>query len=156
MLGRITFFAFVCAVCILPLGCPPVDEGTVYFLVADVQHPENGGYILPLADPADIAHARALIWNPNGTDLPLVVARIAPGGSEGEYANRDLMGDGALWSWRIVEFLEFADVTAEVLDGNARIVEDDLDAWIANTNSAIGFWSYRVIRRVWPYEMAAE
>ena len=135
-------------------GCPPHNtEGTVYFLVADPNHPESGSYILPLTDSDAIAHADAVIADPDGTDSHLVVAHIASGGSDDVYINRNLGGDGAAWSWRVTEFVNFADFTIEILDGNARYVEDHFDKWCNITNSTIGFWSYRVIRRVETSEM---
>ena len=102
-------------------GCPSqTPEETVYFLVADPNHPESGSYILPLTDPDAIAHADAVIADPEGTDRHLVVAHIAAGGSDATYVNRNLVGNGATWSWRITEFDGFADFTIEILDGNAQ------------------------------------
>lgn len=155
MLRITTRFAILVVACASLVGCPLGDGGTAYFLVADPQHPDSGGYVLPLTNPDDIAHARALAWNPQDTDRPLVVARIATGSSDGVYTNRDLLNDRTPWSWHVTEFVGFADFTIELIDGNARLVEDDVDGWITNTSGMIGFWSYTIIRQVWPCEVAA-
>ena len=135
-------------------GCPLVSRETVYYLVADPNHLDTGSYILPLTDPEAIAHADAVIADPESTDCHLVVATIASGGTLGEYVNRDLTGTGNTWSWHIDSFLGFADSTIEILDGDVHYVEDHFDEWCRITNSTIGFWSYRVIRRVDVSEMA--
>jgi hypothetical protein len=49
-----------------------------------------------------------------------------------------------LWSWHVVEFLEFADATIEILDGWPTLVEQDVRGWIDNTGGIIGFWEYTV------------
>ena len=152
LIARLVFIGLVG---ILFPGCPATPVATVYYLVADPNHPEAGSYILPLTDSEAIAHADAVIADPEGTDLHLVVATIASGGTSGEYVNRDLMGTGSTWSWHIASFLGFADYTVEILDGNAHYVEDQFSEWCRITGSTIGFWSYRVIRRVDVSEMGS-
>ncbi len=121
------------------------DE-TNYFLVAEppgrVVHHDS--YVLPLSKPDDIAHARYLIsLGPSvflGSHSALVVAKGAIG-QDG--INRNFL-DSRLpeWFWHVDEFLAFADVTAEVLDGGPSL----LDAgW-----PIIGFWNYTVVRELGP------
>ena len=111
--------------------------------------------MLPLTDPTDIGHARAVIADPGSVGGHLVVARIARGGVEGDYVNADLINDGRVWSWRVVEFLGFADMTIEILDGSPLYVEEHLDWWFENTGGVIGFWSYRAVREIAPDDPAA-
>jgi hypothetical protein len=121
--------------------------GTVYFLVAETPGAEvhNDSYVLPLSDPAQIAHARALI-DGTATDGKIVTARIAEGANG---INRDYRAVGTPeWSWHVTEFLGFADNTIEVLDGWPSDVERDVPAWMANTNSQVGFWSYTVVEEL--------
>src|SRR5262249_12822579 len=54
----------------------------VYFIVANDQ-PEQGAYVLPLTNEADIAHARAVIADPDNTDAHIASARIDYGSSDG-------------------------------------------------------------------------
>jgi hypothetical protein len=118
---------------------------TIRFVVAEPpgQVVHGDSYILPLTDPADIAHARALISSPPGTLSSIVVANIAEG-SDG--VNRDWLASGKpAWSWHVTEFQGFADFTVEVLDGWPTFVEQDIPGWIANTGGQIGFWSYTVV-----------
>lgn len=135
-------------------GCPGGPGGVRYFLVAEgLYAPHGDSFILPLTDPDDIAHAKALIRNPNRAGAPIVVAKIAAGSSNGDYINRDLRGSGAPWSWHVSEFLDFSDFTIEIYDGWPGYVEDNYDEYVANTNGTIGFWSYTVVREVSPCEL---
>lgn len=118
----------------------------VFFLVGEPVTFHNDSYILPLTDPEDIAHARELVGDPVNTDMKIAVCAIAPGTSFPP--NRDLLDSGQEWSWHVTAFNGFADFTIEVLDGWPTFVESDVDAWIANTNSAIGFWSYTVLEEI--------
>jgi hypothetical protein len=118
---------------------------TIRFLVAEppgsIVHGDS--YILPLTDPADIAHARALITAEPGTLSPIVVANIA---ARADGVNRNWLAPGMPeWSWHVTEFQGFADFTAEVLDGWPTFVEQDVPGWIANTGGQIGFWNYTVV-----------
>lgn len=135
-------------------GCPGAPAGTRYFLVAEgLYAPHGDSFVLPLSDPADIAHAKALIRNPDRAGAPIVVAKIAEGSSDGAYTNRDLLGGGAPWSWHVSEFLDFSDFTIEIYDGWPGYVEDNYDEYVSNTNGIIGFWSYTIVREVAPCEL---
>jgi hypothetical protein len=121
---------------------------TVHFLVAErPEFASNGdSYVLPLTDPADIAYARALITAPPGDLSSIVVANIAPGA---DGVNRDHLAPGdPPWSWHVSSFVEFADITAEILDGWPSFVEEDVAGWIANTGGMVGFWNYTVIEEL--------
>jgi hypothetical protein len=119
------------------------DE-TVYFLVAErpdaIVHGDS--YVLPLSEPAAIAHARALIEAEPGTLPSIVVAEIAAGA---DGINRDHLALGAPpWSWHVTGFEGFTDFAIEILDGWPTFVEQDVDGWIANTGGMVGFWNYTV------------
>lgn len=128
-------------------GCPGLG-GVKYFLVSAPGGEHGDSYILPLSNPSDIAHARALIRDPDNTSGHLVVATIERGGRSGQYVNRDLLNEGREWSWHVSEFQGFADMTIEIYDGTPTLVEEDLDWWFNNTGGVIGFWSYTVTREV--------
>lgn len=97
-----------------------------------------------------IAHARALIdWvesgsNPETSPGATILAADMAAGPDG--INRNFLAPGEpLWSWHVVGTPEFADFTIEIVDGWPSYVEQDVQGWIANTNAAIGFWSYTVV-----------
>jgi hypothetical protein len=128
---------------------PAVAE-TVYFLVTErpeaVVHGDS--YVLPLSDPATIAHARALIIAEPGTLASIAVAQIAAGA---DGINRNHLAPGApAWSWHVTGFEGFADNTIEILDGWPTFVEQDVPGWIANTGGMIGFWNYTVTAELVP------
>jgi hypothetical protein len=81
---------------LLVTGCGAGHNATglTYFLVSETVPWLGDSYLLPLADPEDIAHARALIADPRGAGAPIVVARIARGSSDGITDNRDLLRGG--------------------------------------------------------------
>lgn len=151
-------WSFLVAICslfagLLP-GCPPAGQ-TRYFLVAEMGDELHGdSYILPLSEPADIAHARALIRDPEATGATIAVARIGEGGQEGPYVNRNLAGSGETWSWRVTEFVGFSDFSIEIYDGWPTYVEENLDEWMLNTEGTIGFWGYTVVREVFACELS--
>jgi hypothetical protein len=130
-------------------GCRTAREsaaGTVYFLVAEILPFHNDSYILPLTKAEDIAAARNIIVS--GTPK-IVMSNIARGSGDGNYRNQDLVEPGKrVWSWHVVEFLEFADVSAEIYDGWPTYVEEHLEEWLATKKARIGFWSYTVSREV--------
>ena len=139
---------------LLLAGCPAPPAGVRYFLVAEAIYEEHGdSYVLPLSDLADIAHAEALIDDPESAGEPIVLAKIAEGGSDGAYVNRDLTGSGAAWSWRITEFVGFADFTIEIYDGWPTYVEDNYDDFVSTTDGMVGFWNYTIVREVAPCEL---
>jgi hypothetical protein len=141
----------VFAAAMLPALALPARSGAdVLFAVAE--NPALGtcvhcdSYVLSLSDPAAIAHARSLIAAGGSGPAPIAVAHIAAGA---DGINRDALAPGEpLWSWHVTDFVDFADTTIEILDGWPTFVESDVDAWIANTNGTIGFWSYTVVREL--------
>jgi hypothetical protein len=141
----------VLGVCLFLLagGVGRAFAGPVYFLVTELpgQEVHHDSYVLPLEDQADIAHARDLIARgPAEAGASIAVAQIAEG-SDG--INRDVLAPGEpLWNWHVTNFQGFADTTVEILDGWPGDVGKDVPAWIANTNGAIGFWSYTVTREL--------
>ena len=120
------------------------EVDAVYFVVANPSSSDDGSFVVPLKHASEIAHARAVIAHPSTTDKHIVVARIASGGASGAYLNADVNDSCRKWSWRVTQFLGFADVTAELYDGSAAYVEDNLSTWMSETGGQIGFWSYRV------------
>src|SRR5436190_1927779 len=141
-------FSHVVVVVIGLLICSfAAHAGPVYFLVTEFpgQAVHHDSYVLPLEDPADIAHARDLIARgPAAAGASIAVAQIAAGG---DGINRDELAAGKpRWSWHVTDFDGFADVAAEVLDGWPSFVEEDVPGWLANTNGRVGFWSYTVTR----------
>lgn len=73
-------------------------------------------------------------------------AKIAAGA---DGVNRDVLASGEpLWSWHVTEFLEFADLTIEVLDGWPGLIEQDVAGWIGTSGGEIGFWSYTVTQEL--------
>lgn len=122
----------------LVLAAGRAGADTILFLVAEpggsVVHGDS--YVLPLDDPAAIAHARELIaLGPEAAGAPIAVAGIAAGA---DGINRDHRAAGAPeWSWHVTGFQGFADSTIEILDG-----------WIGNTQGTIGFWTYTVVEEL--------
>ena len=140
-------FAAILAACLIAPS--RVSAGPVYFLVTEFpgQAVHHDSYVLPLEDPADIAHARDLIARgPTAAAASIAVVQIAAGG---DGINRDELAPGKpQWSWHVTGFDGFADIAAEVLDGWPSFVEQDVNGWIANTNGRVGFWSYTVTREL--------
>jgi hypothetical protein len=127
---------------------PSARGGPILFLVAEPEGSVTHGdsYVLPLEDPADIEHARALIALGPAAGAPIAVAAIAAGA---DGVNRDLLAAGAPpWSWHVSAFDGFTDFTIEILDGWPSFVEQDVDGWIANTGGFVGFWSYTVVEEL--------
>ena len=122
--------------------------GPVYFLVAEVVPQHGDSFLLPLTAPDDIARARELAASPHPQPPTIVVAQIASGNSDGQLVNRDLLHGGKPWSWHVSRFLNFADMTIEIMDGWPGYVEDNFAAWQRNTGGDIGFWQYTVRREV--------
>jgi hypothetical protein len=147
----IFFLSFICFLCLsgVTINCKKSSEsisGTVYFLVAEIIPNHGDSYILPLRNPEDISLAESII---NGTHSSQIVhARIARGSGDGNYLNKDLAGSGRVWSWHVVEFFGFVDVTAEIYDSWPTYVEEHLDEWMQQNNGIIGFWAYTVKRKV--------
>jgi len=116
---------------------------TIYFLVGEKGVPvHNDSYVVLLTEPNDIAHARDLINFGPGIGRNIVVAQIEFG-MDG--INRDyLSAYKTLWSWHVTSFINFADITAEILDGWPGGVLDYF-----TSGSLIGFWSYTISSRTW-------
>jgi hypothetical protein len=120
----------------------------IAFLVAEppgsVFHGDS--YVLVLQEPADVAHARALIQQGPAAGQTIAVARIAAG-ADGQ--NRDLRAPGEpRWSWHVTEFEGFGDLAAEICDGWPSYVEADVPGWISNTQGRVCFWSYTVVEEL--------
>ncbi len=127
------------------------EDGVVYFKVGEMTESHGDSFILPLTDAEDIAHARSLIDNQD-QDGRLIVAKVVEAAESDVYKNKDLNSD-QVWSWRVSEFMDFADNTIEILDGGPSDVED-MDFWFPNTNNGsttegiIGFWNYTIVAEV--------
>ena len=128
---------------------PAAPSDTVLFLVAEKDPIHGDSYVLPLGDPEDIADARALINLGSASGVGAIVTAKIERGSDGH--NRDLRNAGQpLWSWHVSQFQGFADAAIEVCDGWPGKVEEDVDAWIANTEGSICFWSYTLVAELGP------
>lgn len=128
-------------------------DTTVYFVVAEKGTPFHGdSYVLPLADPADLRAARDVLRGRNGA-ATICVAQIADGA---DGINRDVLAAGEpLWTWHVLDFLGFAELTAEVLDGWPSFVEQHKGAYIhfppeGDGTGLIGFWGYTVKQELGP------
>lgn len=125
------------------------DSGiqTVYYLVSENVVNHNDSFILPLSNPEDIAFADKIADGSERTRI--IVGVIQPGSGDGIYLNRDLLDpDKRIWSWSVVKFEKFADVTAELYDGWPGYLEENLSDWMVQKDGSIGFWNYSVKRRV--------
>lgn len=118
---------------------------TVYFLVAE-QIPTHGdSYVVPISQPADIAHARDLITFGPSIGETIVCADVACGA---DGINRDHYApDKRAWNWHVTLFTGFAEITAEILDGYPGQVEADCSGW----GSGIGFWGYTIVKELGTY-----
>ena len=131
------------AALLLSLSCM-ATPAPVWFVVAEVQPEHGDSFLVPLSDPEDIADARALIANGPGDGVGSIVAALITAGGDG--FNRDVQRSGApLWSWHVSEFLGFPDVAIELCDGWPTFIEQDVDAFIANTSGHVCFWGYTVV-----------
>lgn len=118
---------------------PPVRFVVAEFPGASFHH---DSYVLPLSDPQAIAHARELIAFGASVPDSIAIANIESG-SDG--INRNVLALGAPpWSWHVTEFLGYAEITAEVLDGWPTGIELYPEYWLHNGGGSIGFWSYTV------------
>ena len=150
-------------------GAAPVDAApdteAVYFVVAEMPGLEqlHDAYILPVRNPEDIAHARDLVqYGPAVAGRPIAVAKVRIG-ADGVNCNPRADGE-PLWSWHVVELLEFADWTIELIDGTPTLLEEDPAFWMSNTppnpgepdgEGTIGFWGYTVVEEM-PGELVGE
>ncbi|MEM9533181.1 MAG: hypothetical protein AAGA23_19835 [Pseudomonadota bacterium] len=137
------------ALAILPVlqATPPealalTPSAPTWFVVTPIDGDRQLAYLLPLTDADQIAHARQLISDGPGAAGGIISARIAAGA---DGYNRNMLDPNLpLWSWHVESVEGFGDFTIELCDGNPQLVEDDVDGWIANTDSAICFWGYTV------------
>src|SRR5438034_434762 len=138
-------------VLILTIGLVQVvASDTVYFLVAELPDRvvRNDSYVLPLSKEEDINYARYLISRYGSgyaaDDRTIVVANVA---AAKDNINRNFL-DTKLpkWSWQISQFLGFAEITAEVLDGNPTQLEP-FDGSHGG-RATIGFWDYTVVKEL--------
>jgi hypothetical protein len=119
----------------------------VYFQVAeapgnDVRH---DSFVVPISDPADISHARDLIFKgPEKQAGAAILFADVVAGANG--INRDLLSaDQHPWNWHVTKVTGFGDFGMELLDGSPTFVEQDAAGWIKNTNGRIGFWNYTIV-----------
>ncbi|MFA5251860.1 MAG: hypothetical protein WC454_04670 [Phycisphaerae bacterium] len=116
---------------------------TVFFLVAETYPHYNDSYVLPLSEPNDIAHARALIEFGPDIGRAIVVAAVS---CSPDCINRDYLAPNKpAWSWHVESFEGFADYTIEILDGNPGALEADCEDFLNNSGGYIGFWHYTVV-----------
>lgn len=117
---------------------------TRWFVVSEIEPERNESYLLPLSDPDAIRQARVLVERgiDNGEVGSIASVRIAAGA---DGFNRSILEDGQpLWSWHVVEFEGFSDFAIELCDGWPGFIEEDVDAFIENTNGQVCFWGYTV------------
>lgn len=143
--------------CVLAAHSSPVLAEAIHFAVAELPDREVHGdsYVISIDqhDGHRLRHARALVdWVVAGADprsspgATIVVANVLAGA---DGLNRNVLAeDEPPWSWHTTQPIEFADFTIEILDGWPTFVEQDVHAWIANTNGAVGFWSYTVVEEL--------
>ena len=139
--------ALVLALFFLPAAPFASSAETRLFVVAEIFSPfcsHCDSFVLPLSDPADIADARTLInEGPGGSVGSIPVMQLAVG-SDGE--NRDVLAIGEpLWSWHVTAFSGFADFTIELCDGWPGLIEQDPEAFLANTGGQFCPWGYTVV-----------
>src|SRR5688572_918538 len=114
--AEVLVIAFCRAASASDLGATNLQSESVRFLVGEINPGRHyDSYVLTLSDPAAIAHARDLIEFGLDAGQAIVVADVAQGR---DGINRNYIAPGApLWSWHVSEFVAFADITAEILDG---------------------------------------
>lgn len=138
----------LCVTVTLAVVAGEARSQTTWFIVGEAPWHQVYGdsYVLPLSDPADIAHAYDLIDN-GPTGKPYIVVADLAWGADG--VNRDYLAKGPPeWNWHVVEFLGFAEVTIEILDGTPAQVEAEFDRFPSPGNpdrARIGFWNYTVV-----------
>jgi len=116
----------------------------VWFVVAGTRPEHGDSFLLPLTDPDDIAAARVLVAEGPGHGVGSIVSVSIAAGGDG--FNRDVLHQGQpLWSWHVNGFHGFYDLAIEVCDGWPSFVEQDVDAFVANTQGQLCFWGYTVV-----------
>ena len=129
---------------------------TTYFLVGEPPGRAlcRDSYVLPLSKQEDIDYARYLISLGRSVfedppKMALVGARVGPGkdGINRYYVDPTFPE----WSWHVIEFQEFADVTLIIQDGCATSVENDPAWYLGDARQGlIGFWNFTIIRELGP------
>src|SRR5688572_30026987 len=130
----IRYVGVALAVALVVLCAASARGGTVYFLVTELPGQEfhHDSFVLPLTDPAHIAHARELVRFGPSVGETIVFADIVAGRDE---INRDLLEPGKpAYSWHVSEFTAFGDFGIELVDGHPTYVEQNLSEWIDNTD----------------------
>ncbi|MDX1568881.1 MAG: hypothetical protein R3200_00230 [Xanthomonadales bacterium] len=114
-----------------------------WFVVSEIEPNRNQSYLLPLADPEAIEQARVLVDQGPGNGVGSIASVRISAGPNG--FNRDVLAEGSpLWSWHVTEFLGFADLAIELCDGWPGFIEQDVGAFIRNTQGQVCFWGYTV------------
>jgi hypothetical protein len=152
--------SFVCLIVLCMTVTLRAD--TVYFLVSEFPEAIEKGdsYVLPLENPADIAHARDLVLHGRSAGKALVDADMVAGADN---INRNILALGKpAWSWHISHFNGFNDLSLELNDFSPTQIEEDVQGYIDNTgggnvdsdgdgipdgNATVGhiaFWNYTV------------
>src|SRR5262245_50605555 len=94
-----TFFVWAVTPILLAIDVDWVRGAPIRFLVAEIPGhvSHNDSYVLPLSDPAAIAHARELIVKGPSAGAPIAVAAIAKGANG---INRNVRATSSPpWSW---------------------------------------------------------
>ena len=131
-------------------GAETSSTNVVYFLVGG---PGSGGsppdsYVLPVSQPGDIGHARDLISRGSAAGRTIAVAHVA---RAKDSVNRNYVAVMCpAWSWQVIEFFAFADLTAEVLDGGPTLTEAEFQGARPDYETDIGYWNYTVVRELGP------
>lgn len=86
-----------------------------------------------------------------GPGRGLVVARVS---KANDWINRNYHAPGfPAWSWKVTEFLGFADRTAEEMEGRPSQLEREFAVAEPSVEREIGFWSFTVARELGPAAM---
>jgi predicted dehydrogenase len=132
---------------VLALAAPlagAADGDTVWFVIGERDVVHGDSYLLPLTNPDDIAQARQLLAQGPGSSIGSIASVRIAKGADGY--NRDVRREGEpSWNWHVTEFEGFSDFAIELCDGWPSFIEEDVDAFIANTNNQVCFWSYTVV-----------
>lgn len=128
------------------------DPLTVYFEVSEVTPAHGESFIIGLTELSDINTARNIVAQ---GEHKVIIAEIDRISSRANQGNFDLARNKQ-WSWYVINVMDFADNSIEVLDGWPSYVEENFDAWVENTKAdngkgRIGFWNYTIKREV-PHE----
>jgi len=143
---RVVFSTFFAVAAMLASASATAQE-VVWFVVAenpDLQVAHGDSYLLPLSRPEDIANARLRIAQGSSSGVGAIATVTIAAGGDG--FNRDVRGAGTpAWSWHVTGFSGFGDFAIELCDGWPTFVEQDVQAFIANTGGVLCFWNYAVV-----------